>query len=140
MLANCRSQFLLDQLGDVSNCSYRLPVHPLMNSRLSSAKYFLYAKNTPKHYREDRTSLKCLLNEKGRNAGHGRSITSDQPNRQEHDKSILQFSLSLSVSLSVCRLSQTTGRNACSIVSGDVSNCSYRLTVHPVTSSCLSSA
>ena len=41
---------------------------------------------------------------------------------------------------SVCRCSQTAGHNSCSIVSGDVSNCSYRLTVHPVTSSCLSSA
>ena len=40
---------------------------------------------------------------------------------------------------SVCQLSQTAGRNSCSIDSGDVSNCSYRLTVHPVTSSRLSS-
>ena len=31
---------------------------------------------------------------------------------------------------SVCRCSLTAGRNSCSIVSGDVSNCSYRLTVH----------
>ena len=36
---------------------------------------------------------------------------------------------------SVCRRSQTAGRNSCSIGSGDVSNCSVRLTVHPVTSS-----
>ena len=41
---------------------------------------------------------------------------------------------------SVCLRSQTTGRNSCSIVSGDVSNCSYRMKVHPVTSSRLSSA
>ena len=41
---------------------------------------------------------------------------------------------------SVCRRSQTAGRNSCSIVSGDVSNCSYRLKIHPVTSSHLSSA
>ena len=27
-----------------------------------------------------------MLNEKGRNAGHGRSITSDQPDRQEHER------------------------------------------------------
>ena len=40
----------------------------------------------------------------------------------------------------LCRCSQTAGRNSCSIVSGDVSNCSYRLIVHPVTSSRLSSA
>ena len=40
----------------------------------------------------------------------------------------------------VCQCSQTAGRNSCSIVSGDVSNCSYRLTVHFVTSSRLSSA
>ena len=42
--------------------------------------------------------------------------------------------------MSVSRGSQTAGRNSCSIVSGDASNCSYRLTVHPVTSSRLSSA
>ena len=41
---------------------------------------------------------------------------------------------------SVCRCSQTSGRNSCSIVSGYVSNCSHRLAVHPVTSSLLSSA
>ena len=27
----------------------------------------------------------------------------------------------------ICRCSQTAGRNSCSIVSGDISNCSYRL-------------
>ena len=42
--------------------------------------------------------------------------------------------------MSVCLCSQTAGRNSCSIVSGDVSNCSYRLTVHPVASSRLSRA
>ena len=42
--------------------------------------------------------------------------------------------------LSVCQRSQTAGRNSCSIVSGNVSNCSHRLTVHPVTSSRLNSA
>ena len=41
---------------------------------------------------------------------------------------------------SVCRCSHTRGRNSCSIVSGDVSNCSYRLEVHPLTSSRVSSA
>ena len=40
---------------------------------------------------------------------------------------------------SVCRSYQTGGRNSCSIVSGDVSNCSYRLKVLPLTSSLLSS-
>ena len=40
----------------------------------------------------------------------------------------------------LCRCSQTADRNSCSIDSGDVSNCSYCLTVHPVTSSRLSSA
>ena len=50
------------------------------------------------------------------------------------------FLLSLSVCLSVCQRSQTAGRNSCSIVSGDVSNWSYCLTVHFVTSSRLSSA
>ena len=55
---------------------------------------------------------------------------------------IHQFCLSIcqSVCMYVCRCKQTAGRNSCSIVSGDVSNCSYRLTVHPVTSSGLSSA
>ena len=42
--------------------------------------------------------------------------------------------------MSVCRCSQTAGHNSCSIVSGDVSNCSYRLTIHLVRSSHLSSA
>ena len=41
---------------------------------------------------------------------------------------------------SVCRSQQTASRNSCLIVSGDVSNCSYRLKAHPVTSSRLSSA
>ena len=40
----------------------------------------------------------------------------------------------------VCRCSQNAGRNSCSIVSGNVSNCSYRLTVYPVTSLRLNSA
>ena len=44
------------------------------------------------------------------------------------------------ICLSVCQRSQTAGRNSCSIVSGNVSNCSHRLTVYPVTSSRLSSA
>ena len=35
---------------------------------------------------------------------------------------------------SVCRCSITAGRNSCSIVSGNVSNCSYRLSVLPLTS------
>ena len=42
--------------------------------------------------------------------------------------------------MSVCRRSQTEGRNSCSIVSGNVSNCSYSLKAHPFTSSRLSSA
>ena len=42
--------------------------------------------------------------------------------------------------ISVCQCSQSAGRNSCSIVSVDVSNWSYRLTVHPVTSSRLSSS
>ena len=45
-----------------------------------------------------------------------------------------------SVCLSVSRRSQTAGRNSCSIVSGNASNCSHRLTVYPVTSSRLNSA
>ena len=41
---------------------------------------------------------------------------------------------------SVCRCSQSAGRNSCSIILGDVSKCSYRLTVYPVTSLRLNSA
>ena len=41
---------------------------------------------------------------------------------------------------SVCRCYQTAGRNSCSNVSGNVSNCSYRPTVNPVTSARLISA
>ncbi len=37
VFANGRSQFLLVVSGDVSNCSYRLTVHPLTSTRLSSA-------------------------------------------------------------------------------------------------------
>ena len=40
----------------------------------------------------------------------------------------------------VCRCSQTSGRNSCLIVSGDVSNCSYQLSVIPPTISHFSSA
>ena len=40
----------------------------------------------------------------------------------------------------ICSCSPAAGCNSCSIVSGHVSNCSYRLTVHPVTSARLSSA
>ena len=49
--------------------------------------------------------------------------------------SYTKFFLSLSVAVS-----ETAGRNSCSIVSGDVSNCSYRLKALPLTSSRLSSA
>ena len=41
---------------------------------------------------------------------------------------------------SVCQHSQTAGRNSCTIILGNVSNCSHRMTVHPVTSSRLNSA
>ena len=41
---------------------------------------------------------------------------------------------------SVCSSSQTAGRSSCSIVSGDVSNCSHRLKVLSLTGSRLSSA
>ena len=39
-----------------------------------------------------------------------------------------------------CRCSQTADRNSCSIVSGDISNCSYQLSVLPLTSLHLSLA
>ena len=49
------------------------------------------------------------------------------------DKSLLSingFSIKLIYTIillkSVCRCSQTAGCNSCSVVSGDVSNCSYR--------------
>ena len=51
-----------------------------------------------------------------------------------------QLDIYIIILLTVCRSYQTAGRNSCSIVSGDVSNCSYRLNAHPVTSSLLSSA
>ncbi len=50
-------------LGDVSNCSYRLTVHPVTSSRFGSAYQFVYAKNA-QHYRGDRISRKGLLNNK----------------------------------------------------------------------------
>ena len=65
-----------------------------MSLQLCSAWYFLYTQKTPKNYREDRPSRKCLLNEpesdpskRGGNAGHGRSIASEQPDRQQHERS-----------------------------------------------------
>ena len=39
--------------------------------------------------------------------------------------------------MSVCRRSQTVGRNCCSIVSGDVSDCPYRLTVSACMRACV---
>ena len=41
---------------------------------------------------------------------------------------------------SVCRCSQSTGKSSCSIVSGDISNCSYRLSFLFLTRSHLCSA
>ena len=93
-LPNCRSQFHCSIVsGDVSNCSYRLMVHPLTCSRISSAQQLFYTRKTPKNYREDRVQRKCRLHEpasepskRGGSAGHGRSIASDQPKRQQHER------------------------------------------------------
>ena len=52
----------------------------------------------------------------------------------------LYYNSPFKVCLSVCRCSQTAGRNSCSIISRDASNCSHRRTVHHVTNSRLSSA
>ena len=41
-LSNCKSQFVSE---DVSNCLYRLTVHPVTSSHLSS---FLYTRKHPK--------------------------------------------------------------------------------------------
>ena len=84
-LANCRLQFLLDRLG---RC-LKLFVSTESKSCHEFASQFglaiFYTRKTPKNYREIRVSRKFLLSEQGCNASHGRSITSDQPNRQEHE-------------------------------------------------------
>ena len=49
--------------------------------------------------------------------------------------SVIQHIYTIIQLKSVCRSSQTAGRNSCSILSGDVSICSYGLAVHPVTRS-----
>ena len=68
VLANGRSQFLLDRLGRCLKLS-------VSTESTSSHKFvsqfglaFFYTRKTPKNYREDRPALKCLLNEEGRNA------------------------------------------------------------------------
>ena len=60
--------------------------------------------------------------------------------RQRSHKNTFETIYTIILRLSVCRRSQTAGRNSRSIVSRNVSNCSYRLTVYPVTSSRLNSA
>ena len=74
---------------------------------------------------------------------HCRNSTTDfldilTRNRERFTSGVVRITIILLKSLCCC--SQTAGCNSCSIVSGDVSNCSYRLTVHPVTSLRLSSA
>ena len=94
MLANCRSQLLLDDIG---RCLKLFVSTDGTSSHEFASQFglaFFYTWKTPKTYREDRPSRKCLLNEpvsdpsnRGGNAGHGRSIASDQPERQQHERS-----------------------------------------------------
>ena len=56
-----------------------------------------------------------------------------------HSSFLLQHNLCYN-SPTVCRCSQSTGRSSCSIVSGDISNCSYRLSFLSVAHSHLSFA
>ena len=85
MLANCMSHILLDHPG---RC-LKLFVSTDSTSSHEFAfqfglVFFFYTQKTPTNYREDRPLRKCLLNEQlsdpsktGVNAGHGRSIASD---------------------------------------------------------------
>ena len=84
MLANCRSQFLLDRLG---RC-ITLFVSTVTISRLNSAKDFLYAKNT-KNNRKVRVSRKCLLNEQAsdRSKTGAKPVTSDNMSSDNSDHS-----------------------------------------------------
>ena len=90
MIANSRSQFLLDRLG---GCLKLLISTDSTSSHELMSQFGLkknYTEKTPKSYREERPSGKCLLNEaasdplkRGVNAGHGRSIDSDKERRQQ---------------------------------------------------------
>ena len=90
VLVNCRSQFLLDHLG---RC-FKLFISTDSISSHEFASQFgvafcFYSKTTQKLSRRPtltQVPVEQVLNEKGRNAGHGRSITSDQPERQEHKR------------------------------------------------------
>ena len=51
------------------------------------------SRKTPKNYHENRMTRKCMLNEpasdpsnRGGNTGHGRSIASDEPERQQFER------------------------------------------------------
>ena len=67
-----------------------------------------------------------------------RPIVTDTPStayQNLHKQYIITRPLHLfALSLSVCQRSQTAGRNSCSIVSGNVSNCSYHHGSSPPTS------
>ena len=56
------------------------------------------------------------------------SLMLDRTTRQScNHTNIYTCTIILLINMSACRRYQTAGRNYCSIVSGDVSNCSYRL-------------
>ena len=62
----------------------------------------------------DAESLQILLSDNHSDSGSGFLSLIEE-----------NFHLYLSLYLSVCCCSQTAGHNSCSIVSGDLSNCSY---------------
>ena len=93
-LANCRSQFLPDRLGRCLKLSVSTggPYFHEFVSQFGLAIF--YTRKTPKNYAENWASRKCLLNEPatdpskmGGNAGHGRSIASDQLEHQQRLRS-----------------------------------------------------
>ena len=96
MLANCRSQFLLDCFGRclklfVSTVMIVGPSSHEFASQLRLA--IIYMQKTPKNFLENRVSCNCLLNEtasdpskRGGKVIHGRSITSGNGNNMSTDK------------------------------------------------------
>ena len=74
----------------------------------------------------------------------GASTTTPKSSRSSHHLleilSIIYLQYITILRKSVCRGAQSTGRSSCSIVSGDISNCSYRLSFLSLMRSHLSSA
>ena len=63
MLANCRSQFLLERLGRCLKLFVSTDSPSCHEFAFQFGLAIFFTRKTPKNYREDRVSRKCLLNE-----------------------------------------------------------------------------